>query len=172
MYSKFKTDWPSLASIKDSYIFVSWNAVKYLFMLTTFVFSSSSLHAEKLSIECNLLTITRENKTSDLSHLEYHYDLVIDHENKKISKFIPAQNFFMVSQRWENMNISLGTENNADVIFSRIAVNDSYPNQENNYLYLLTNNMRSLIVDITQYEVLPKKKIKNKYSRKYQCQKK
>ena len=70
------------------------------------------------------------------------------------------------------MRITFNNKTKENLIFERVATNTEYPNQENVYSYLLSNDMKSLIVNIIQYKITPDRKIQDKYSRVYDCIKK
>ena len=141
-------------------------------IITLLLFSMPNAYAKTLTIKCTLFEISRDNNTTNLSHLEYHYDLMIDFDKEIVSKFIPTQKFFSSNQWFENMRITFNNKTKENLIFERVATNTEYPNQENVYSYLLSNDMKSLIVNIIQYEITSDRKIQDKYSRVYDCIKK
>jgi len=128
--------------------------------------------AELNIIECHLIEITRANQTNDVSHIGYHYDLIINLEENSISKFIPIQKFFSANQNFENIKISSISDDQNSLNFERVSENNSYPDQKNKYHYSLTDNMKELTVKIIQFDKSKDKMVVDEYSRKYKCKKK
>ena len=128
--------------------------------------------AEPNTIECHLIEITRANQTNDVSHIGYHYDLIINLEKNSVSKFIPIQKFFAANQRFDNMTVTSKSDDQNSLNFERISENNSYPDQTNKYYYSLTDNMKELTVRIIQFDKSKDKLVVDKYSRKYACKKK
>ena len=128
--------------------------------------------AELNIIECHLIEITRANQTNDVSHIGYHYDLIINLEENSVSKFIPIQKFFAANQRFDNMTITSKSDDQNSFNFERVSENKSYPDQMNKYYYSLTDNMKELTVKIIQFNKSVDKMTADEYSRKYACKKK
>ena len=128
--------------------------------------------AEPNTIECHLIEITRANQTNDVSHIGYHYDLIINLEENSVSKFIPIQKFFAANQRFDNMTITSKSDDQNSFNFERVSENNSYPGQTNKYYYSLTDNMKELTVKIIQFDKSKDKMVVDDYSRKYKCKKK
>ena len=128
--------------------------------------------AELNTIECHLIEITRANQTNDVSHIGYHYDLIINLEENSVSKFIPIQKFFAANQRFDNMTITSKSDDQNSFNFERVSENKSYPGQTNKYYYSLTDNMKELTVKIIQFNKSVDKMTADEYSRKYTCKKK
>ena len=128
--------------------------------------------AEPNTIECHLIEITRANQTNDVSHIGYHYDLIINLEKNSVSKFIPIQKFFTANQRFDNMTITSKFDDQNSFNFERVSENKSYPGQTNKYYYSLTDNMKELTVKIIQFNKSVDKITADEYSRKYACKKK
>ena len=128
--------------------------------------------AEPNTIECHLIEITRANQTNDVSHIGYHYDLIINLEKNSVSKFIPIQKFFTANQRFDNMTITSKFDDQNSFNFERVSENKSYPGQTNKYYYSLTDNMKELTVKIIQFNKSVDKITTDEYSRKYACKKK
>ena len=128
--------------------------------------------AEPNTIECHLIEITRANQTDDVSHIGYHYDLIINLKENSVSKFIPIQKFFAANQRFDNMKISSKFDEQNSLNFERVSENNSYPDQTNKYYYSLTDNMKELTVKIIQFNKSVDKITTDEYSRKYACKKK
>ena len=128
--------------------------------------------AEPNTIECHLIEITRANQTNDVSHIGYHYDLIINLEKNSVSKFIPIQKFFIANQRFDNMTITSKFDDQNSFNFERVSKNKSYPGQMNKYYYSLTDNMKELTVKIIQFNKSVDKMTTDEYSRKYACKKK
>ena len=137
--------------------------------LTTFI---QNVWAELNTIECHLIEITRANQTNDVSHIGYHYDLIINLEENSVSKFIPIQKFFAANQRFDNMTITSKSDDQNSFNFERVSENKSYPDQMNKYYYSLTDNMKELTVKIIQFNKSVDKMTADEYSRKYACKKK
>ena len=127
--------------------------------------------AELNTIECHLIEITRANQTNDVSHIGYHYDLIINLEENSVSKFIPIQKFFAANQRFDNMTITSKSDDQNSLNFERVSKNNSYPDQTNKYYYSLTDNMKELTVKIIQFDKSKEKMVVDEYSRKYKCKK-
>ena len=138
-------------------------------ILTAFI---QNVWAELTTIECYLIEITRENQTDDVSHIGYHYDLIINLEKNSVSKFIPIQKFFAANQKFDNMTITSKSDDQNSLNFERVSENNSYPDQTNKYHYSLTDNMKELTVKIIQFDKSKDKMVVDKYSRKYKCKKK
>ena len=128
--------------------------------------------AESNTIECHLIEITRANQTNDVSHIGYHYDLIINLEKNSVCKFIPIQKFFAANQKFDNMTITSKSDDQNSLNFERVSENNSYPDQTNKYHYSLTDNMKELTVKIIQFDKSKAKMVVDKYSRKYACKKK
>ena len=137
--------------------------------LTAFI---QNVWAELNTIECYLIEITRANQTNDVSHIGYHYDLIINLEENSVSKFIPIQKFFVANQRFDNMTITSKSDDQNSFNFERVSENTSYPGQTNKYYYSLTDNMKELTVKIIQLNKSVDKMKADEYSRKYTCKKK
>ena len=137
--------------------------------LTAFI---QNIWAEPNTIECHLIEITRANQTNDVSHIGYHYDLIINLEKNSVSKFIPIQKFFTANQRFDNMTITSKFDDQNSFNFERVSENKSYPGQMNKYYYSLTDNMKELTVKIIQFNKSVDKMTADEYSRKYTCKKK
>ena len=137
--------------------------------LTAFI---QNVWAELNTIECHLIEITRANQTNDVSHIGYHYDLIINLEENSVSKFIPIQKFFAANQRFDNMTITSKSDDQNSFNFVRVSKNNSYPDQTNKYYYSLTDNMKELTVKIIQFNKSVDKMTADEYSRKYACKKK
>lgn len=127
--------------------------------------------AELNTIECHLIEITRANQTNDVSHIGYHYDLIINLKENSVSKFIPIQKFFAANQRFDNMTITSKSDDQNSFTFERVSENKSYPGQTNNYYYSLNDNMKELTVKIIQFNKSVDKITADEYSRKYACKK-
>jgi len=138
-------------------------------ILTAFI---QSVWAELSTIECHLIEITRANQTDDVSHISYHYDLIINLKENSVSKFIPIQKFFAANQRFDNMKISSKFDDQNSLNFERVSENNSYPDQTNKYYYSLSDNMKELTVKIIQFDKSKDKMVVDEYSRKYKCKKK
>ncbi len=130
-----------------------------------------NVRAELSAIECHLIEITRANQTNDVSHIGYHYDLIINLEENSVSKFIPIQKFFAANQRFDNMTITSKSDDQNSFNFERVSENNSYPDQTNKYYYSLTDNMKELTVKIIQFDKSKDKMVVDEYSRKYKCKK-
>jgi len=138
-------------------------------ILTAFI---QNVWAELSTIECHLIEITRASQTDDVSHIGYHYDLIINLKENSVSKFIPIQKFFAANQRFDNMKISSKFDDQNSLNFERVSENNSYPDQTNKYYYSLTDNMKELTVKIIQFDKSKDKMVVDEYSRKYKCKKK
>ena len=139
-----------------------------IIILTAFI---QNVWAELNTIQCHLIEITRANQTDDVSHIGYHYDLIINLKENSVSKFIPIQKFFAVNQKFDNMKISSRFDNQNSLNFERVSENNSYPDQTNKYYYSLTDNMKELTVKIIQFDKSKDKMVVDEYSRKYKCKK-
>ena len=137
-------------------------------ILTAFI---QNVWAELTTIECHLIEITRANQADDVSHIGYHYDLIINLKENSVSKFIPIQKFFAANQRFDNMKISSKFDEQNSLNFERVSENNSYPDQTNKYYYSLTDNMKELTVKIIQFDKSKDKVVVDEYSRKYKCKK-
>ena len=137
-------------------------------ILTAFI---QNVWAELSTIECHLIEITGENQTDDVSHIGYHYDLIINMKENSVSKFITIQKFFAANQRFDNMKISSKFDDQNNLNFERVSENNSYPDQTNKYYYSLTDNMKELTVKIIQFDKSKDKVVVDEYSRKYKCKK-
>ena len=114
---------------------------KRVLFVIALVISCQNLQANEKTIQCNLIETIRDNTIRDVRHLEYHYDLIINHEQNRIIKFIPPQKFFNESQIYDDILVDTDNENQDELKFSRVATNTRYPDQENLYSYSLTDNM-------------------------------
>ena len=153
--------------------FKSDYSVKTLFLIFIFLMAFiQNVWAELSTIECHLIEITRANQTDDVSHIGYHYDLIINLKENSVSKFIPIQKFFAANQRFDNMKISSKFDEQNSLNFERVSENNSYPDQTNKYYYSLTDNMKELTVKIIQFDKSKDKMVVDEYSRKYKCKKK
>ena len=145
---------------------------KRVLFVIALVISCQNLQANEKTIQCNLIETIRDNTIRDVRHLEYHYDLIINHEQNRIIKFIPPQKFFNESQIYDDILVDTDNENQDELKFSRVATNTRYPDQENLYSYSLTDNMQFLDVVVTQFDISSIRTQTDKYSRKYECKKK
>ena len=96
----------------------------YSMKILSFIFLMAFIQnvwAELNTIECHLIEITRANQTNDVTHIGYHYDLIINLEENSVSKFIPIQKFFAVNQNFDNMTITSKSDDQNSLNFERVS---------------------------------------------------